>query len=196
MRTTTYCVGGQPYRITARPCLHYIRGTSAPYFSLTADTWRHERGAWREDRGGCLHDLILQHWPDLAPMVALSLSDIDGAPMYALENGYYWLAGCVELGAEYHGGSGTPARSPEECGRMLRDHLRITDAEFAALLADVLAARYAVIDLPMTAWREPTRNVLAALIEQLRPRWKAEADAAIERFSLTVTGDRWPTATA
>lgn len=40
---------------------------------------------------GCLHEEILKAAPDLAPFVALHLSDWQGAPMYAVANGYFHM---------------------------------------------------------------------------------------------------------
>lgn len=62
-------------------------------FAITAYFWT--VGKERTDRnwemGGCCHDEILKIRPDLAPFVALHLSDSLGAPMYAVENGFYHL---------------------------------------------------------------------------------------------------------
>lgn len=58
----------------------YHKGNSRPYWSVTANG----RG-----RAGCLHDEILQHAPELAPIVEVHLMSIDGNPMYFKENGVY-----------------------------------------------------------------------------------------------------------
>jgi hypothetical protein len=62
-------------------------------FSITATFW--EIGKYRGDRnmifGGCCHDEILQHFPELKIFVDLHLCDYTGAPMYAIENGFYHL---------------------------------------------------------------------------------------------------------
>jgi hypothetical protein len=59
--------------------------------------------------GAPQHELVLKLWPDLAPLVALHLSDVDGAPHSAEANGWYWLAGaCGGLGEEVHGANGDP----------------------------------------------------------------------------------------
>ena len=62
-------------------------------FSITATYW--EVGKVRNDRnmigGGCCHDKILKHRPDLQIFVNLHLCDFTGCPMYAVENGFYHL---------------------------------------------------------------------------------------------------------
>lgn len=60
-------------------------------FSITGDFWT--PGKERTDRnwqmGGCCHDEILKVRPDLAIFVKLHLCDFNGAPMYAVGNGFY-----------------------------------------------------------------------------------------------------------
>lgn len=147
----------------ARGGLHYIRGNAAPYFSLTCEN-------------GADHETILRHLPHLYDVAALHLSDMDGAPMHAEANGWYWYAGALGgLGETYHGSNGRDGRSPEECARLFAKHARISPESDAAPL---LAAR-----LDRAAFR--------AWIETQRPRWKAEAEGCIARHGLRVFGDAW-----
>jgi hypothetical protein len=76
------------YQITVTAELNWLKGNAKPYFSITASGKDHG-----SEFGGCCHDEILKHWPDLQPLVDLHLSDIDGIPMHALENGFYHLGG-------------------------------------------------------------------------------------------------------
>ncbi len=76
------------YFITATGKLSWLKGNAKPYFSLTASG--KDRGS---EFGGCCHDDILRQWPDLQPLVDLHLSDVDGVPTHALENGFYHLGG-------------------------------------------------------------------------------------------------------
>lgn len=60
-------------------------------FAITAQGW--DKNSERRDCDccGCLHDDILKLMPELKIFVDLHLSDYNGAPMYTVENGYYWL---------------------------------------------------------------------------------------------------------
>lgn len=154
MRSPTLAVKTIPshtpaYNLTMRVVggLNYLRGNSAPYFSLTADI--HRKGQPNQcQSGGCQHDLILKHFPKFADLAALHLSDINGVPSYAEDNGWYKLAGALpeNAGEKYHVGNserhypkppGAPRRgewgttdyrkpTPDECLDILAEHLRIT----------------------------------------------------------------------
>ena len=88
----TKTVQGEPMKINIRlsdPCHNGHND-----FAITADIWR--KGAikltdrnW--DRGGCCHEDILKKMPSLKIFVDLHLSDESGAPMYAVENGWYHM---------------------------------------------------------------------------------------------------------
>ena len=95
-------------------------GEQAPYFSITGEIWHRKASGGKDLRyrgafaGGCLHEEILKAWPDLSDLVALHLSDIDGAPMHSVENGWYWNGG---------------TKWQEYKRETLADHLRISPEE-------------------------------------------------------------------
>lgn len=152
-------------------------------FSITADIDEKDgRGRWQESGGGCCHDHILKLRPDLAPFVALHLSDKDGAPMHCAANAFYWFAGFNGgLGEQFHGGSGRDGKSPDECRRIFAEHVRATDSQVDAIVA--LNPR--------------TKEELQSVLEDMQfpEQWKREADAAIaqleawtgKRFASTAT---------
>ena len=62
-------------------------------FAITGDIYSSPTS--KADRyhisGGCIHEDILKHFPEFEPFVKLHLCDYNGAPMYAIENGFYHL---------------------------------------------------------------------------------------------------------
>ena len=167
-------------------------GQQSPYFSITGEI-RDSRV--RRDNGiiacGCLHEDILKTWPDLADLVAMHLSDIDGQPMHAEANALYWANGALSArhGLDmpvYHGSNGSSAKTPEECREILARHLRLSGSEPAELL-DMIAA--AIVRTESDGPTDPQKRgkfAMRTYCELLRPRWKAEADAAILKYSLEV----------
>jgi|688.fasta_scaffold16366_12 hypothetical protein len=136
-------------------------------FSVTANIKEKDgRGRWVDAGGGCCHEEILSVRPELKPFVDLHLCDWEGVPMHG-GNAWYWLAGY--LGApwvEYHGGSGSWAKSKEECLRIFKESLRLTDAELPAFIE-------CRSDEEIQILLEDT-----GIVE----RWKQEADAAIAQL--------------
>jgi hypothetical protein len=164
-RGSEYTPGQRP-TISVTAGLHFIPGNRTPYFSVTGEIRR--GGASDIDRGGCIYEDILHYWPELAPVVALHSSDENGVPMHAEENGWYWLAGAFGgLGERYHGGNGTPARTPEECYAILAKHMRVP-------LDDMKIIADRVINFPGGSARMRWRLV----IDAARPRWAREAAEA------------------
>lgn len=61
-------------------------------FVITADIYEKKgNGQYYHNSCGCLHDEILKYFPQFKIFVDLHLSDYKGAPMYAVENGFYYL---------------------------------------------------------------------------------------------------------
>lgn len=167
--------------------LHYLRGNAAPYFSLTYT--QHRKGFPNQCySGGAGHDAILRYFPRFADLAALHLSTIDGAPMHAEASGWYSLAGALGgAGETYHAGNGSPAVTPAGCLARFAAHCRITLAEAEAIRAEC-SAEYA--NNP-DGW-PAVRATMALRLDDMRPRWRAEAAAAIARHNLRVFGDPWP----
>lgn len=171
--------------------LHYIRGNSAPHFSVTiGNGWVNGRDSF----GGADHETIVRELPELADVAALHLSDIDGLPMHAEANGWYQLAGAAGgFNERYHGGQEQYGRKPDPLG-VLANHARITRADAEAIVQDVV--EYDVQVRETVAWKDRVSGVAGRerwrqIVESFKPRWKEEADAAIEKYALKVYGDPW-----
>ena len=82
-------------------------GNQKPYFSTTAMIYKATKNGKRDMRyrdvigGGCCHEEILKAFPGMKDAIALHLSDNDGVPMYAFENGWYFIEKIRENDKEY-----------------------------------------------------------------------------------------------
>lgn len=164
--------------LVAKFGLHYIKGNSTPHFTITADV--HENGRWVA--GGRCHELIAERLPELRDVIALHLCDMDGAPMHAECNGWYWLAGVVDVGAKYHGGNGSSAKSADECLRIFADHVRMPKAEAVRIVG-----RFA--KMVKAEGVGAARKAFGEWIDEQRPRWEAEANALIRKYGFGIYGD-------
>lgn len=151
--------------IVARVGLHKLAGNAEAYWSATCEiydahgTWngKARRDNGRDmDGGGAAHDEILRAFPKLAPIVAVHLSDPDGVPMHAVENGWYFYSGQASAYEREHYGAEYAARQGGEMERAAR------------------ALHLPVGDLPEAMDRE----AFAAFAESLRPMWREQAEAA------------------
>lgn len=144
---------GTRIRVTAG--LHWLDGNAAPYWSVTAaiGTPRElQTGDWQS--GGCCHDEVLRHWPQLAPVVALHLADDAGVPMHAVANAIYHAGRSRRFG-----GSGYyPANADH-----LRSHLRINAEQARQLIEEA-----------------PTARAIELFVVDQIPRWRDESAAALQ----------------
>lgn len=150
--------------------LNHYGGSARPHFTVTGTI--HKYTDPNNDRGfvagGCIHDEILKVRPDLAPLVALHLSDDDGQPMHAEANGWYWLTGALGgMGERHHGGNSKPERSPDECLKIFAEHCRIPIPN-ARLIADNVQKS----TNPRNEWR--------GICVNMSTRWAREAQVGIE----------------
>lgn len=162
-------------------------GEQTPYFSITADYYEHRKGLRRSNEDvkefngklyaitmcGCLHDEILAKYPKYAPLVALHLSDINGVPSAALENGFYFYQ-IMNGTAKYHKAE---AGDKEKYYSVFKKHLRLSDEEAQNLINTLDGLE-----------NDQARKIkLGAYIETLLPRWKQEAEEAIKTFDLKIS---------
>lgn len=156
--------------ISVEAGLHHLRGNARPYFSVTGEIASSLRWIHSPRACGCLHDEIEKYWPQLAPIIALHLSDDTGAPMHAEANGWYQLAGYFGgYGEGYHAGNSTPTRTPDECLAQFAEHVRIS-IEDARTFAESIRCD----DDPASS-----RRWFKVWIAKQADRWQAEAAAGI-----------------
>jgi hypothetical protein len=148
------------------------RGGCTPAFSVTGEEWLARKpGKFRRepDCVGCIHDIALECFPQLADVVALHLSDVEGVPMHGVANAWYWAAGALGgMGERYHGGNQAYLR--ERPRDILAKHLRITEEQCNTLLFILIISR------------DP-KATLEAVIGMMRPRWLVEAQLASEKYA-------------
>lgn len=135
-----------------------------PYFSITADLCADS--TFRDSKihaCGCLHDEILSVCPELKSFVDLHLSDLDGVPMHAEANGWHWLAKAAGIPQQWE-----PEQNSKECFQFFCNHARVSEMEAADVCEHVRSKG------------EKGRETWGKYLDGLRPRWKAEADAALK----------------
>ena len=90
MKTTIYS-RSKGYRVDITIQLTVI-GKQEPYFSITGEVYSFgKKGRPRLLSCGCVHDYIQALTNKYDDIIALHLSNKSGIPMYAVENGFYWL---------------------------------------------------------------------------------------------------------
>ena len=129
-----YTEGGATYRIIANVRHDDDCGNGHNTFAITGDIDRKQGSRWEEDSGGCIHDKIARHFPEVAHLIRWHLSSTNG-PMHYVANTVYW----VEQGNYSHARSTAvwPSATDEELAAPnLKERL---EERLAALLDDFKA---------------------------------------------------------
>lgn len=110
------------------------------------------------DECGCIHDTILRAFPWLRQLIDLHLADArTGAPLYALDNGWYWLRG--------HELDPNNIAISDDSRRRAAQYLRTT---------------------PRMLENIETKEDLARLIETtLAPAWEKQIDSTLVLYGLS-----------
>lgn len=76
---------GHFFRGTVKYGINYLYNNSSPFFHVTGNTdvKINKIGGWREDSGGCIHDIILKRKPSLADLVGVHGWSQNGLPELA-----------------------------------------------------------------------------------------------------------------
>lgn len=143
-------------------------------FSITGTTYK--AGKPHIDKymisGGCIHDDIMKYFPELKLFVDLHLSDCEGKPMYAVENGFYHLKNTsVKVAQKY---------------------LRATDAEIEILnkVNDKMYFTKLLFDFGIVARWEKEAKIAIKELEALTGKSFKSTGARLDCIGLTDAQDK------
>ncbi len=161
LASKTYVDNGQTFKLVVEGGLHYIKGNTKPYFTITANQFiKKGNNRFYDYAGGCLHDEIRKAFGNrFDDLIALHLSDIDGSPMHSIENGAYWLGFSDYQGFDIEKASKHFGLSKDE---MMTEWFKIIK-----------------------------KSDVKALCDKLSKTWQDRAKACIDRLNLKVFGDNW-----
>ena len=80
---------GHKYRIRAHVRYDDQCGNGHNTFAITGQINMLDGKYWREDSGGCIHEEIAKHFPDLAPLIKWHLCSSDGPMHYGANAAYF-----------------------------------------------------------------------------------------------------------
>lgn len=143
-------------------------------FSITCDIYEVRRNGHRElVGGGCCHEEIAKHFPEVKKFIPLHLCGYEGEPMYPVENGIYYIV------------NSAPAVAME--------YLRITDEEFIELskyLDEKLYFKYLLYKLGIVErWKKEADEFIAFLEEKTGEKWENPYTPEEERHRLLLTDE-------
>ena len=170
--TKVYHENGTEYKIYANVSLDDDCHNMPADFSITADVYeKSKNGRWIWYSGGCQHDLIAKHFPELKKFIPLHLCDHEGSPMYPVENGSYHVYNSSEITAN--------------------DYLRLSDGELSKLNVDpkdCVYFKYMLFHLGIvTRWKQEADNFIAFLEEKTGMKWENPYTPEQERFRLVLS---------
>jgi len=161
------------------------------YFSMTGEIYL---AGGPLQSCGCPHYEIAESFPELRRFIPLHLSDENGVPMHAVENGWYWAGGQPALNRR------RPGTNPPNVAT-LAEQLRISEdvaywlvffvsrhSPFRKLTVEEVQKLEKVQNVPKSLpyllilpYGEKMRKVeFESFVNAQRDRWKAEAAEAIK----------------
>lgn len=165
---------GNVYKICAKVSLDDDCNNMHADFSITADVYeRTKNGRWVWVAGGCQHDLISKHFPELKRFIPLHLCSHDGSPMYPVENGSFHVYNSSEI--------------------ITNDYLRLSDGELQKLNAapkDHAYFKYMLFHLGIVArWQKEADEFIRFLEEKTGVKWENPYTPEQEHFRLEISAE-------
>ena len=143
-------------------------------WSVTADIRRKNKcGTYGEYMGGCCHNEVAKHFPELAKFISLHLCNHYGAPMYPVGNGTYHIKNSDKSVAI--------------------EYLRISDKEYSKLseaVDDEMYFKYLLFNLGIVdRWKRESDELLVELEDLCGKKWVNPYMPEKERFTLILTDE-------
>lgn len=169
-----YTENGYEYKIKTTISLDDDCHNNMCDWSITADIrWKNKYGIYKEYMGGCCHDEIARHCPELAKFIPLHCCNHYGAPMYPVENGMYHIKNSDKSVAI--------------------EYLRISDKEYSKLseaVDDKMYFKYLLFNLGIVdRWKRESGELIAELEDLCGKKWVNPYKPEEERVILTLTDE-------
>lgn len=174
LSTKFFTENEEEYRMTVTVSLDDDCHNNMCDWSVTADIrQKNKQGTYIEYMGGCCHDEVAKHFPELAKFIPLHCSNHYGAPMYPVKNGIYHIKNSDKSVAI--------------------EYLRISDKEYSKLseaVDDEMYFKYLLFDLGIVdRWKRESEELIAELEKLCGKKWVNPYTPEKERFTLTLTDE-------
>lgn len=173
-KTNYFTENGEEHRIITTVSLDDDCHNNMCNWGITADIhWKNKYGIYEEYMGGCCHDEIIKHCPELAKFIPLHCCDHYGAPLYPVDNGIYHVRRSgMSVAMEY---------------------LRISKQECVELYKaseDKVYFKYLLFNLGIVdRWKHESDELLAELENLCGKKWVNPYKPEEERFTLILTDE-------
>ena len=168
-----YKENGETFRIDVKISLDDDCKNTCCDWSITGNIYRKAKnGRFVHWGGGCIHNDILKHFPGFKKFVDLHLSDCHGAPMHAVENGYYIMN--------------------KEGKEKAREYLRATDEEIKILstAGDKQYFKFLLYHLGIIAkWQNESNEAIKELETLTGCKWVNPYNGDEERKHVSITDE-------
>ena len=171
-KTNYYTEDGEQYRIITKVSLDDDCHNNMCDWSITADIdCKNKYGRYIDYMGGCCHEEIIKHCPELAKFISLHSSDHYGAPMYPEANGTY--------------------HAKKSGMKVTMEYLRISEEEYVELSSavdDELYFKYQLFNLGIVyRWKRESDVLIEELEKLCGKKWVNPYKPEEERFILKFT---------